>query len=98
MLGLIFFTMAPLTPPPPPPMELPENRYGLIARQVEIEESEATDDNILQIFTSPEIPNSLKTVINGQAESKTRPHWRKSVWGKIAVKVRRFKRTGFRNH
>ena len=98
MLGLIFLTMAPLTPPPTPPMELPENRYGLIARRVEIENSEAADDNILRIFTSPETSNSLKVVVNSQAESKEKPHWRKGIIGKIVMKPRRFKRTGFRNH
>lgn len=51
MIGLVvFFTMAPLSPPPQPLPELPENRCGLVAREVDL--IEVKEDDVMTVRPS----------------------------------------------
>ena len=60
MIGLVvFFTMAPLSPPPQPLPELPENRYGLVAREVDL--IEVKEDDVMTMHPAFFVPKTRKS-------------------------------------
>ena len=80
-------------PPPQPPIELPANREGLVACETEIVRKKGAKGKVYTITPAPQ-----KAEDEDELTSKPRSHWRRqSLFKGVAIKARRFKRTGFRN-